>query len=135
PRRHARTPPLLRVLPSSDRRLYLAMLTHPHLDHLVGLPTLIDQYAVGRVLASPAQVDSAAYRAWSDALRATNVPVVPAERGQAIDLGNGARLTVLSPRQTSDPTSLNDASLVARLSIGGVSFLFTGDITAGGESA
>ena len=135
PSGEAITPALGRHLPFYDRRLDLVMLTHPQLDHIGGLPTVIDQYAVGRVLSSPAQVDSAAYRAWSDALRATNVPVVPAERGQAIDLGNGARLTVLSPRQTSDPTSLNDASLVARLSIGGVSFLFTGDITAGGESA
>ena len=122
-------------LPFYDRRLDLIMLTHPQLDHIGGLPTVIDQYAVGRVLSSPAQFDSAAYRAWSDALRTANVPVVPALRGQTIELGTGAHLTIISANQTSDSTSLNDASLVIRLSMGGVSFLLTGDLTAGGENA
>src|SRR5439155_356676 len=66
PSGEAITPALGRHLPFYDRRLDLVMLTHPQLDHIGGLPTVIDQYAVGRVLSSPAQVDSAAYRAWSD---------------------------------------------------------------------
>jgi competence protein ComEC len=135
PSGEAITPALGRHLPFYDRRLDLVTLTHPQLDHIGGLPTVIDEYAVGRVLTSPAQVDSAAYRAWSDALRLNNVPLVPAERGQAIDLGDGARLGVLSADRAGDTASLNDSSLVLRLTMGDISFLLTGDITAEGESA
>ena len=115
PSGEAITSALGRHLPFHDRRLDLVMLTHPQLDHIGGLPTVIDEYDVGRVMASPEQVDSAAYRAWSDALRFNNVPFLAAEHGQAIDLGNEAALAVVSTNQVGDSTSLNDSSLVVRL--------------------
>jgi len=46
PSGEAITPALGRHLPFYDRRLDLVMLNHPQLDHIGGLPTVIDQYAV-----------------------------------------------------------------------------------------
>ena len=84
PSGEAITSALGRHLPFDDRRLDLVILTHPQLDHIGGLPTVVNEYSVRRVLSSPSQIDSAAYTAWSDALRLNNVPLVPAERGQTV---------------------------------------------------
>jgi competence protein ComEC len=135
PSGEAITSALGRHLPFYDRRLDLVVLTHPQLDHIGGLPTVIDEYAVDHVVATPANSDSAAYRVWSEALHVNNVPLVPAERGQTIDLGDGAQLAVVSAGQPDYAASVNDTSLVLRLTMGGISFLLTGDITAVGEAA
>ena len=52
--------------------------------------------------------------------------------GQTIDLGNGARLYVLSaPPPQSDP---NEGSIVIKLTMGRASFLLTGDIESTREA-
>ena len=86
-----------RRLPFYDQRIDLIVLTHPQSDHMAGLPTVLDRYDVGSVLASPIEADTDAYRAWTEAVAAAGVPYREAERGQWIDLGGGARLTVLGP--------------------------------------
>ena len=129
------TSALGRRLPFYDRRLDMVALTHPQLDHLGGLPEVIEQYDVRAVLANGVEGDASAYRAWQDALHAHDIAPVAAARGQTIDLGGGALLSVLSPDQRAEPASVNDSSLVLRLTMGDLSFLLTGDITEGGESA
>jgi competence protein ComEC len=122
-----------RSLPFYDRRIDLVVLTHPQADHLGGLPGVLRRYDVGSVLASPVEGDSAAYRAWKDALRGESLPYHEAAAGQTIDLGNGARLYVLSaPPQESDP---NVDSVVIKLTMGRASFLLTGDIESSREAA
>ena len=122
-----------RSLPFYDRRIDLVVLTHPQADHLGGLPGVLRRYDVGSVLASPVEGDSAAYRAWKDALRGESAPYHEAAAGQTIDLGNGARLYVLSaPPQESDP---NVDSVVIKLTMGRASFLLTGDIESSREAA
>ena len=122
-----------RSLPFYDRRIDLVVLTHPQADHLGGLPGVLRRYDVGSVLASPVEGDSAACRAWKDALRGESAPYHEAAAGQTIDLGNGARLYVLSaPPQESDP---NVDSVVIKLTMGRASFFLTGDIESSREAA
>ncbi len=78
-------------------------------------------------------MDSAVYRAWKDALRGESVPCHDAAAGQTIDLGNGARLYVLSaPPEGSDS---EEDSVVIKLTMGWASFLLTGDIESSREAA
>ncbi len=122
-----------RSLPFYDRRIDLVVLTHPQADHLGGLPAVLRRYHVGSVLASPIEVDSAVYRAWKDAQRGESVPCHDAAAGQTIDLGNGARLYVLSaPPEGSDS---EEDSVVIKLTMGWASFLLTGDIESSREAA
>ncbi len=126
-----------RHLPFYDRRLDLVVLTHPQADHLGGLPEVLARYDVAGVLDSPAG-DSAAYRAWRDAVQAEGAPRVEAGRGQWLDLGGGARLTVLAPDPRHPPgrdADPNEASVVLKLSMGRVTVLLTGDIEAPAETA
>ena len=129
------TAALGRRLPFDDRQLDMIVLTHPQQDHFGGLPDVLEQYDVRSVLANPLEGDSGAYRAWQNALEARGLPPRAGARGQTIDLGGGAVVSVLSPSANDDPASVNDSSLVLRITMADISFLLTGDITAVGESA
>src|SRR4030095_10929395 len=64
------------------------------------------------------------------ALDRYGVPVRNATRGREIDLGGGARLTLLTPPEpaiTGTRDEVNANSVVLRLDYGSSSFLFTGD--------
>jgi competence protein ComEC len=137
PSGEAITAALGRQLPFYDRRLDLVALTHSQQDHIGGLPSVLEEYSVGRVLSGPVESDTAAYRAWSQALSNGGIAVTSAHRGQTIDLGGGAALAVLSagPADLTGPENINDSSIVLRLTMGDLSFLLTGDITEAGETA
>ncbi|MEX0800218.1 MAG: DNA internalization-related competence protein ComEC/Rec2 [Dehalococcoidia bacterium] len=120
-----------RHLPFHDRRIDLVVLTHPDLDHVAGLPAVLERYDVRSVLASPAEAETAAYRAWRDAVRDAAVPSRQAVAGNEIDLGGGARLVVLS----APPGGDNDDSLVLKLTMGRASVLLPADIGADAEAA
>ena len=128
---------LNRHLPFYDRRIDLAVLTHPDADHAGGLPSLLESYRVGGVMTAGTHADTAVYAELRDAIHREGVAEVTARRGHWIDLGDGARLTVLGPVTPAHATtaSPNDASIVLRLSHGGLSLLLTGDITADAEEA
>jgi competence protein ComEC len=132
------TQALSRNLPFDSRRIDLVVLTHPQADHLSGLLTVLDRYRVGAVLDNPKPGGTVLSNEWEAALRDSGVPVTTADRGQSIDLGDGAVLQVLAPDQ-GDPLlaaeGLNTASTVLRLSMGDTSFLLTGDLDKAGEDA
>lgn len=127
-----------RELPASAHRVDLVVLTHGQDDHVTGLVSLLERFDVGAVLTSPLPGETAAYRAWRDAVERRTVPLREAVAGEWVDLGGGLRLEVLGPpprliRGTAD--QLNDNSVVLRLVFGPVSFLLTGDLAAAGEEA
>jgi competence protein ComEC len=133
PSGEAITAALGRRLPFYDRRIDLVVLTHPQADHLGGLPAVLRRFDVGAVLASPIEADSAAYRAFRDAVRESLLPYHEALPGHAVDLGGGARLNVLSA--PPDGSDANEGSLVIKLTLGRAAFLLTGDIESDREAA
>jgi competence protein ComEC len=137
PSGEAITAALGRQLPFYDRRLDLVALTHAQQDHIGGLPAVLEEYSVGRVMSGTVEGEGAAYRAWSEALDHHEIDEVSAHRGQTIDLGGGAALSVLSPGpgDSLEPQAINDTSIVLRVTMGELSFLLTGDITEAGEAA
>jgi competence protein ComEC len=124
-----------RTLPFYDRRIDLVIATHPQADHVGGLPVVLGTYDVGAVLDSEVSLDTPPADAWADAIDAAGVPRHLAERGQAIDLGAGARLEVVGPLSLTSWSDPNDGSTVVRLVMGYVSFLLTADIEAEAEAA
>lgn len=125
------------------RRIPLLVLTHPHADHVSGLPGALRGRSVARVLVGrlPSdQVDAAPVRAW---LRRARVPVRRAVAGRTWEIGP-LRLRALGPpgrvfpagkrfRATSEDgggenSEENNGSVVLRATWPGVSALLTGDI-------
>jgi competence protein ComEC len=132
-----------------DRDLDLVVLTHPDNDHLTGLLPVLERYRVGQVLepgrAAPAKASTPAntpapanpfYGRWQELLDARRVPVVVAQTGTRLLLGDGIWAEVLNPPDGLPATEAadNDASVVLRLGYGRVTFLLTGDLEEKGEA-
>jgi competence protein ComEC len=135
PSGEAITAALGRHLPFWDRHLHLVVLTHPDQDHLAGLVTVLERYDVDQVLAPALTDDSPTVRAWQEAIAERHIPQREAFAGQWIDLGGGARLSVVYPPQEPLPADEDDNSLVLKVSLGEAAFLLTGDIGAEGEAS
>jgi competence protein ComEC len=112
------------------RRVSAAFLSHPHADHLLGLPAVAEGMPVERLFTPGRAGDEAA----SAALRRLP-PATPLAAGDEVVL-SGIRIEVLGPPRASPSRELsdNDASLVLRVVHGETAFLFPGDTEAEGEA-
>ncbi|MHB8104350.1 MAG: ComEC/Rec2 family competence protein [Dehalococcoidales bacterium] len=117
-------------MPYWDRSIDLAVLTHPHQDHLAGLLEVLRRYDVGQVLYPPSEGESPLYDEWVRFIGEAGTKAMVARAGQLIDLGDGVTLEVLWP--TANPlkgseSDIDNNSVVLLVKMGDVSFLLTGD--------
>jgi competence protein ComEC len=134
-------------MPFWDRSIDLAVLTHPHSDHLSGLLEVLRRYDVGQLLYSATEGESPLYDEWARSNGETGTEnniydewvrfigevgtkAVVARAGQRIDLGDGVVIEVLWP--TANPlkgseSDVDNNSVILLLKVGNVSFLLTGD--------
>ncbi len=123
-----------RRLPPWDRRIDAVVLTHPHEDHVAGLPLLLERFAVGRTFEPGMRGPGPGYEAWDRTLgsRGTTHALLAAGDRLTVD---EVVLDVLWPRPGEVPpeppdtgTGINNVSIVLLGSIEGRRFLLTGDI-------
>ena len=74
---------------------------------------------------------SGVYEQWQQLLRDHSVPLLIVQRPLEVDLGDGPVLQVVPPN-TMDNSSVDDTSLVVRLSWQDASFLLSGDLETDG---
>jgi competence protein ComEC len=98
--------------------------THPHADHIGGLVDVLRALPVRAVWTSGASHTTGTFEDFLDAIADARVPYHEAKRGDQIAVGELAAVALLSQ---SSARELNDTSLVLRLQLGQVAFLFTGD--------
>jgi competence protein ComEC len=124
-----------RRLPPWDRRIDLLVLTHPHEDHVAGLPILLDRYRVGRVYETGMRGPGPGYAAFARELAARGAPPLGS-------LATGSRITLDDiafrvlwpdpgrvPREPPDAgRGINDVSIVLLGEVAGRRFLLTGDV-------
>ena len=105
--------------------------THPHADHIGGMPDLIHRFAVKEYIQPETGSFSLEENYYADkvntALQSAHIPVISASYGYVIDSGENWSAEVLSPHAGASFEDLNDYSLIIRLTYGKTSFLFTGD--------
>jgi competence protein ComEC len=123
-----------RIIPAWDRRIDLLVASHPHEDHLAGLPRLLDRYRISAVVGSEERGGGPAASSWREILTRSRISYHQVFTGDRFQLG-AAKLRVLWPDKTylslppgNDGRALNDRSIVLRLDVPGFSALFSGDI-------
>jgi competence protein ComEC len=110
------------------RRLDLMVATHPHADHVGGLPTVLARFQVALVVDPGCGGDSPFYAEFLRAVRSVGVPFRHPAAGTVLRVAD-VRLDVLGPEAcyqdtASDP---NNDSMVLRMTDGAASALFPGD--------
>jgi competence protein ComEC len=111
------------------REVAAIFLSHPHPDHLYGLPAVAAAFPPDGFFTNGRQGDEGA------ALALARLP--PARRlapGEAF-FRAGVRIEALAPPAGSEAWTENDASLVLRVTYGRTAFLLCGDLEAEGEAA
>jgi competence protein ComEC len=117
--------------------LDMILLSHPHADHLGGLPRVIEECGARRYMDGGYHHESKSYARLLKLLEERAIPLLHAEAGRQIDLGPGAVLTLLGPPQPfleDGAEGANASSVVARLSVGKSSILLAGDANATEEA-
>ena len=111
------------------------LITHPHGDHIGGLPAVLRDEKVDAVLdGTTLPYPSAGYRRLVAEIRDRKLSYAPARRGDLIDFGDGVRAAVLNPPCGTlaygtgfDDKTINDYSAVVRLSYGNTVVMLDGD--------
>ena len=124
-------------VPFWDRKIDVVIATHPDADHITGLVDVLKNYSVDQVIESGAKSESQVFGAMEKTIEDKKVEKQLARRGMKIKLSDDAELEVFSPtddivNKLKDDT--NSASIVAKLTYGENSFLFTGDLPLEAES-
>jgi competence protein ComEC len=116
------------------RRLDAVVVSHPHSDHLGGVPTLLENMPVSRLFYNGDHYESEQFVAKRSAASRAAVPMIPLAAGDTLSLDPSMRIHVLHPGPEPDAHA-NDASVVLRVTFGDISFLLTGDVEAAAEAA
>ena len=104
----------------------LVISTHPHEDHLGGLISVLKSFTVREVM-DPAVVHTTrTFEEYLTLIDEKGIKFTEGRAGMSRELGSSATLEILHPA-SPQAEHLNNASLVARLTCGKLSFLFTGD--------
>lgn len=100
--------------------------THPHEDHIGGLPGALSYATVGKVYSPVTDADTAIFRKYVTAVEKRGARLEIPDIGEEFRLGD-ARVEILGPIHT-DYEDINNVSTVLKISHGKNTFLFTGDM-------
>lgn len=104
------------------------ILTHAHADHIGGVPSVLEQFAVRQVYDSGMPTTTALYQQYLGLVKRKQIPFSLLGAGESLDLGGGARFQVLAPgKPYLQEAELNNSSIVSKLIFGEFSMLLTGD--------
>ena len=107
-------------------KLDLLVATHPHEDHIGGLPTVLTYFEAETIWTTEITYSNSTIRKFLEAADKQDAPVVQPMGGETFLLGS-ALVTVLGPVSTNYE-DVNNLSLVLMVEFEDTRFLFTGDM-------
>lgn len=117
-----------KYIPFWDRTIEVVMATHPDQDHIDGITGVMKNYRIGEVIDSSAESSSQVYKNYLELIKEKKINRLKGIKGMNIKLAE-VNIEILYPDQgtTISSKNTNAGSLLARLTYGQNSFLFTGD--------
>lgn len=108
-----------------------AIFTHPHADHIGSAAAIVEAYTIDSVVMPNAVSTSKTFEKLIAAIEEKDCRVIEGKAGRRLTLG-GLTIDLLAPVKAYD--DLNNMSIVALLTYGDGTFLFTGDAEALSET-
>ena len=115
----------------SIEKLDYLIATHPHEDHIGGMAEVFDAVSVSTILAPKVSHDTETYRGFLSAVKAAGAKITVPKSLKTYKLDKNISFTILGPTKSGD--SLNNNSIVLKVTYGEISFLFTGDAESAEE--
>jgi len=106
--------------------LDVVVATHPHSDHIGGMPAVLRQVKTGVFIDAGDTHTTPSYEVLLKTIEKYQIPYRVVHEGDQIDLGPGVSIRVLNP-ETTTSGDLNDNSIVLEITSGSRKFLFMGD--------
>jgi competence protein ComEC len=118
------------------RSVAAVVVSHAHLDHIGGVPAVLDRFPVGEVLEPGAPVADPLYTDFLSALARRGIAWHPLQRGEHFSL-DGVRFAVLHPTPAWPGWGMdvNEDSVVLLVEYGAFQALFAGDAGFPAEAA
>ncbi|NLM86715.1 MAG: MBL fold metallo-hydrolase [Clostridiales bacterium] len=119
----------------------MLMASHPHIDHVGGMPALFDNYEVKAAYASIVDYNTSYTRAMMATLEKEGIALTRLKRGDSLAFGE-AQVDILWPDAPivyydkypeASTQFINNLSLVMKVSFKNTVFLFSGDLYTLGE--
>ncbi|MBI5254593.1 MBL fold metallo-hydrolase [Candidatus Falkowbacteria bacterium] len=122
-----------KAMPFFDNEIEMAILTHPHADHVAGFIEVLKRYKVDKIYYTGVAHTSNVYLEFLNLVKEQKIPLIIVGAGVDIEIAAAAKFKILSPAQNlvgQKVEDLNDSSIVSQLIFGKTKFLFTGDVGA-----
>ena len=119
-----------KVMPFWDKEIDLLVVTHPHDDHVTGLPEVLRRYKVKNIYYSGATHTAPNYLEFLQEVRKQNIPMKIITKPENIGLTNDLQLNIFWPQEdfsNQKIDNLNNTSIVCKLIYKNTGFLFMGD--------
>lgn len=101
--------------------------THPHLDHVGGLASVLNAAPVDLILTPLTEWNSKTFNSMLKYAELQGTPLVVPREGDTLQLGSAVITILHCWPEAVQQSRTNDSSIVLRIDFGSTSFLFTGD--------